>query len=215
MGAKATSANAAKPSYAEGKQLARRIFHETLAAIDVGRALRAKVRREGGALVAGSLTLPLPRPPRVIAFGKAAHRMTTVLSEILDGKIEAGVSVAPTPPSRKLDGFQYFEGGHPYPNGGSFRGAEAAQELASGLTADDFMIFLVSGGGSALFEKPFDAQISVSDIAEFNRVLVTGGLPIEEMNVLRKHISAVKGGQLAVRAFPARQLTIFISDVPE
>jgi len=55
----------------------------------------------------------------------------------------------------------------------------------------------------------------VSDVAEFNRVLVTGGLPIEEMNVLRKHISAVKGGQLAVRASPARQMTIFISDVPE
>lgn len=215
MGAKLTPGNAAKPSYAEGKHLARRIFLETMAAIEVGRALRTKVKREGGALVAGSLSLPLLRPPRVVAFGKAAHRMTTVLFEILDGQIEAGVSVAPTPPSRKLDGFQYFEGGHPYPNAGSFAGAEAALALASGLTADDFVIFLVSGGGSALFEKPFDPQISVSDVAEFNRVLVTGGLPIEEMNVLRKHLSRVKGGQLAVRAFPARQLTIFISDVPE
>ena len=204
-----------RPSYSEGKALARQIFHETMAAIEVGGALRTKVKREGRALVMGGLSLPLLRPPRVVAVGKAANRMAEALSEILDWQVDAGLSVAPSPPARILDRFEYIVGGHPYPNPGSSAGAEAALEMVSGLAADDFVIYLISGGGSALFEKPFDPEITFADLAEFYRVLVTCGLPIQDMNVLRKHISEVKGGQLAVRAYPARQLTIFISDVPE
>ena len=77
------------------------------------------------------------------------------------------------------------------------------------------MIFLVSGGGSAILAQPVDASITLADLSEFNRVLVTSHLPIEQINVLRKHLSAVKGGRLAECAYPARQLTIFISDVPD
>jgi glycerate 2-kinase len=77
------------------------------------------------------------------------------------------------------------------------------------------VIFLISGGGSALFEKPLAPELTLADLIEFNKVLVTCGLPIEQINVLRKHTSAVKGGRLALRAFPAQQLTVFISDVPE
>ncbi len=222
-----------KPLYAEGKQLAEKIFLEMLATIDVRRAMLAKLKRQGDALVAGDVSVPLPRPPRMVAFGKAANRMAGVLGEILAGQVEAGVVVAPAEPvtygggfrapSARSEGapvdhrarFRYFVGGHPYPTKGSFEGAEAALELVSGLTSDDLLIFLVSGGGSALFEKPLDLGVTLADLVEFNRVLVTCGLPIEQINVLRKHLSAVKGGRLAVRSYPARQLTIFISDVPE
>ena len=123
--------------------------------------------------------------------------------------------VTPAEPEKKLDRFRYFRAGHPYPDLGSVQGAAAALELVSGLTGDDLVIFLVSGGGSALFEKPLDQAVTLADLVEFNRVLVTGGLPIEQINVLRKHLSAVKGGRLAIQAHPARQLTIFVSDVPE
>ena len=92
---------------------------------------------------------------------------------------------------------------------------DSGEAVLVGLTGDDLVIFLVSGGGSALFEKPLDHAITLADLVEFNRVLVTGGLPIEQINVLRKHLSAVKGGRLAIQAHPARQLTIFVSDVPE
>ena len=98
---------------------------------------------------------------------------------------------------------------------GSFEGAQAALQLLSDLTADDFIIFLVSGGGSALFELPLDPSVTLADVGEFNRLLVTSNLPIEQINTLRKHLSAVKGGRLAMRAHPARQLTVFISDVPD
>ena len=211
----AQSAAMTKPDYSHGKQLAQQIFHETMAAIDVRHAMLAKLKFEGGALTAGEVAHPLVRPPRVVAFGKAANRMATVLHEILGGRIEAGVSVAPAETQKKLANFHYFVGGHPYPNTASLEGARASLELVSHLTREDTVIFLVSGGGSAILAQPMDPSITLADLKEFNRALVTSHLPIEQINVLRKHLSAVKGGRLAERAYPARQLTIFISDVPD
>jgi len=211
----AQSATLSELDYSRGKQLATQVFLDAMAALDLRAAMLAKLKRAGGLLMAGENSLSLERPPRVVAFGKAANRMAAALDEILGGRVEAGVCVSPGEPARKLDHFDYFLGGHPYPQAGSLEGARAALDLVSNLTAEDLVIFLVSGGGSAIFEQPFDSAVSLSDLWEFNRVLVTCGLPIEEINILRKHTSAVKGGRLAVRAYPARQLTIYISDVPE
>ena len=204
-----------KLSYANGKEIAKHIFLEVMSAIDVRRAMRAKLKLQDDALMAGQVHIPILRPPRVVAFGKAANRMATSLHEILGGRVEAGVVIAPAEPVKKLDRFRYFVGGHPYPNAGSLDGARAALKLVSNLTSDDAVIFLVSGGGSTLFEQPLNAEISLNDLLEFNRLLVTGGLPIEQINILRKHLSAVKGGRLAIHAYPAHQLTLYISDVPD
>jgi glycerate 2-kinase len=203
-----------KPQYTQGKQLAERIFFDTMAAIDLRQAMLSRLDFKGGVLRAGDVRVPLARPPRVVAFGKAANRMATALYEILEGGIESGIIVAPDDPKERLNEFRYFVGGHPYPTSGSLQGAEAALQLVSGLSAGDVVVFLVSGGGSALFEKPLDPAVTLSDLVEFNRVLVTCGLPIEQINVLRKHMSAVKGGRLARCAYPAHQLTVFVSDVP-
>jgi hydroxypyruvate reductase len=211
----AQSATLPELDYSRGKQLAIQVFLDTLAALDLRSMMLGKLKREGALLKAGEILLSLERPPRVVAFGKAANRMVAVLDEILGGWVEAGVCVSPGEPAKRLDHFHYFLGGHPYPRAGSLEGARAALELVSNLTPGDVVIFLVSGGGSAIFEQPFDSAVSLSDLYEFNRVLVTCGLPIEQINVLRKHTSAVKGGRLAVQAYPARQLTICISDVPE
>jgi glycerate 2-kinase len=203
------------PEYARGRQLAYRIFMDMIAAIDVRRVMLQKIRLEGEELEVGeSLRCSVRRPPLVIAIGKAATRMAAVFDSILGGRIAGGVVVSPVEPAEKLSRFQFYSGGHPYPTAGSLKGAQAAMEMVTGLTASDLVIFLVSGGGSAAFEKPLDAAITQSDLVEFNRTLVTSSLPIEEINVLRKHLSAVKGGRLAFAAFPARQLTIYISDVP-
>lgn len=204
-----------RPLYSAGKHLAGHLFLETLAAIDVRHAMLAKLRRQGAALEAGGVSISLPRPPRVVAMGKAASRMAAILNEILGGEIEAGISVGPASPAHQLEKFRYFAGGHPYPDASSLAAAEAILEFLSGLTADDLVIFLISGGGSALVAKPLDPAVSLAEMVEFNRLLVTSPLPIEEINVLRKHVSAVKGGRLAMAAHPAHQLSIFISDVPE
>ncbi len=198
-----------------GKETARQIFLETMTRIDLRQAMLGRIRRDQGGLIAGDVSFPITFPPLVIAVGKAANGMAATLGEILQGEIAGGIVVSPSPPRRKLDRFTYFEGGHPYPSAGSLAGAEAALELLGGRTAGDCVVFLISGGGSALFEKPLDPEVTLPDLIEFNRVLVTCGMPIEQMNVLRKHISAVKGGRLAEAAYPAHQLTIHVSDVPE
>ncbi len=204
-----------KPSYLHGRQLAQHIFMATMASLDVRKAMLRKLRFAGGTLSAGEELIAVPKPPRVVAFGKAATRMAAALSEILKGEVEAGVVVSPAEPAKKLEPFRYITGGHPYPTAGSLEGAAAVLDLIAGLTPDDLVIFLVSGGGSAILAKPLHPEVTLAHLVEFNRVLVTGGLPIEEMNVLRKHLSAVKGGRLALAAWPARQLTVYISDVPE
>ncbi len=111
--------------------------------------------------------------------------------------------------------FQYFQAGHPYPNQQSMEAADAALALLEGGTTDDLVLFLISGGGSALMEKPLDSSMSLDDMRQFHELLVTSGAGIQEMNVLRKHLSAVKGGRLAQRAAPATQVTIYVSDVPD
>ena len=203
------------PGYSSGRRLAMQIFLDTMAALDLRSAMLSRLKREGEGLRADDLSLPLVRPPRVVAFGKAANRMAVALDEILEGRIESGVCVSPGEPAKRLERFHYFLGGHPYPEPGTLEGARAALDLVSNLTPNDTVIFLVSGGGSAIFEQPLDPTVTLADLRELNHVLVTCGLPIEQINILRKHLSAVKGGRLAVRAYPARQLTLYISDVPE
>jgi len=203
-----------KPGHEHGKAIARQIFHDVMAAIDLRHSISTKLRRDGETLVAGEAQVSLARPPRVIAFGKAAGRMAAMLDQILAGQVTEGIVVAPTLPGVKLKDFRYFVGGHPYPNSGSLDGAQAALDMVAELGSDDLVIFLVSGGGSALFEMPLSPAVSLNDLIGFNRVLVTCGLPIEQINVLRKHVSAVKGGRLAKASSPARQLTIYVSDVP-
>ena len=215
MGSRANFFDAPKLAPETGKDLARRILDATMAAIDVRHAMLARLRLDGQTLVVGGESLKLPKPPRVVAIGKAANRMAATLDEILGGRIESGVVASPAESPQKLARLRYFQGGHPYPNSGSLRGAEAAVELLAGRTESDAVIYLISGGGSALFERPLDPQISLSDLIELNRLLVGCGLPIEQINVIRKHLSSVKGGRLAARAHPARQLTVYISDVPD
>jgi len=94
--------------YSRGKQLAMQIFLDAMGALDLRSAMLAKLKREGELLKAGEITLSLKRPPRVVAFGKAANRMAVVLDEILRGRIEAGVCVSPGEPTKKLDRFRYF-----------------------------------------------------------------------------------------------------------
>ena len=215
MSLESKSSSLSKPAYDHGKSIARQIFHDVIAAIDLRHAMIGKLRREDDDLIAGDARLPFTRPPQIVAFGKAAGRMSAVLDEILGGETGEGIVVTPAGPTNQLKNFRYFTGGHPYPNAESLAGAQAALELVSRLGSDDLVIFLVSGGGSALFEKPLDPEITLDDLIEFNRILVACGLPIERINVLRKHLSAVKGGRLAKAAYPARQLTIFVSDVPD
>lgn len=150
----------------------------------------------------------------VLAFGKAAHTMLEALAAQV-GPGLSGIVVAPTEPDAQLPNFRYFRGGHPLPNAESLRAGEAALKAMHGLTAKSLALYLISGGGSAVIEKPVDSDIPLEDVVETYRALVHCGAPIAEINAVRKHLSALKGGRLAAAAPLAQHLSIMVSDVPE
>jgi hydroxypyruvate reductase len=125
-----------------------------------------------------------------------------------------GVIVTPEPFDPPSWRFKAFFGGHPTPNVASMEAAEEILRLLSTLTQHDFVVFLISGGGSSLVEQFLAPNTSLETIAATHKALVESGAPITAMNAVRKHLSSVKGGRLAAVAAPAEQLTIVISDVP-
>lgn len=150
----------------------------------------------------------------VVAIGKAAHSMLAALHEQTGERFE-GIVASPVAPEFHVRGFRYFLGGHPFPNVESFRAADAILKSLNTLNESSLAIFLVSGGGSACAEKPIDDEISLDDLTHTYHALVLSGANISEINTIRKHISAVKGGRLAQAAYPAQQVSILVSDVPE
>ena len=150
----------------------------------------------------------------VISLGKAAHSMLQALHEQTGERFE-GIVASPVQPEFQVRGFRYFHGGHPFPNSESIAAAEAMLKSAGTLNDSCLALFLISGGGSASAEKPIDDEISLDDLAATYRALVNCGAPIGEINAIRKHLSAIKGGRLAQAAYPAQQVSIFVSDVPE
>src|SRR5216684_4174511 len=199
------------------KQLARQIFHETLAAIDIPATMQRKLQRKGAVLMCGDARIDLRdfEKLRVVAIGKAAHAMVEGLALVLAPFVRMeGVISAPTAARRPLAGMRYFVGGHPVPNAESCKAAEAILALLKKCDEKTLVFFLLSGGGSALVELPLDPAQTLEDVQEMHRALVTCGAPIDAINAVRKHISAVKGGRLAAAAHSATKVTLAVSDVP-
>src|SRR3989441_5514404 len=126
-----------------------------------------------------------------------------------------GIVSSSIEPASQVRGFRYFQGGHPTPNKESLRAADAMLKTLSTLDLSCLAIFLLSGGGSSIAEKPIDDELSLEDLIAIYRVLVLSGAPIVEINAIRKHLSAIKGGRLAQAAAPAQQVSLLVSDVPD
>ena len=202
---------------ADLKQLARRIFHETLAAIDIPATMQRKLRREGTRLHCDDKVFDLRdfEKLRVVAIGKAAHAMVEGLALVLAPFVRfEGVVSAPTAGQKPVAGMKYFVAGHPVPNEESWQAAEAILALLKKCDEKTLVFFLLSGGGSALVELPLDPSQTLEDVQQLHRALVTCGAPIDAINTIRKHISAVKGGRLAAAANGATKITLGVSDVP-
>jgi hydroxypyruvate reductase len=210
--------------------LAHAIFAQTLAECSIERAFGQKMRVETAEdrtvrLVLGDGVVDLARVAqlRVIAIGKAAGTLLAALLPRIPLPASCdvqGVLIAPKPPAQLPRGFQFFAGGHPLPNEASFAGARAilsmlneVPKVKSGV-AESLCLFLVSGGASAMMELPLDPTITLEDTIAFHRTLVHSGASIAEMNCVRKHFSAVKGGRLAAAAQGAECFSLFVSDVP-
>lgn len=198
------------------RETAREIFLQALAEAGIEKAFARNVQYERGVLRVCDDLFNLSSFSRTvcIAFGKAAHRMAEILSRQV-GLTPEGIIVDPNPHSHQVPGYRYFHGGHPQPNEESVRGAEAILKTLSTLNDQALVVFLVSGGGSAAVEKPEDSEISLPDLIATYKTLVNSGAPIAQINTVRKHLSAVKGGRMAQAAGGAQQVSILVSDVPE
>jgi glycerate 2-kinase len=152
----------------------------------------------------------------LVSVGKAAGVMAATFLSLAGGeagRIEGvvdGICEEALPERIKV-----FHGGHPSPNQASLDAAAEILQLLKGATKQDLVVFLISGGGSSMMEQMLEGEISLEETAATHKALVESGATITEINALRKHLSAVKGGRLAEAAAPAEQLSIFVSDVPE
>jgi hydroxypyruvate reductase len=203
---------------ADLKQLAREIFHETLAGVEIRKVFQSKLSLHGSRISVGHITLDLAayRAIRVIAMGKAAAAMTRAFVDRLAPEVRLeGVLAAPHDALADIPGFRAIGAGHPIPDEGSAAAARAFLDLLAAADAQTLVIFLLSGGSSALVELPLSPDISLKDLQEVHRLLVHCGAPIDEMNAVRKHLSAVKGGRLAAAAPAAMKLSLGVTDVPQ
>ncbi len=201
---------------ADLRSIANQIFLKALAAIEVESIVRNALQFNKYKLIVDNREYDLNEFSRVIviAIGKAAEPMARAAEEILGEKITDGIVATNALIGDAPKNFRVFVGGHPIPNQSSIDGAEAALRLLREANDEKTLVlFLVSGGGSAVFEKPIADEISLEDLQTINRVLVGCGAVIGEMNVVRKALSSVKGGRLAEAANRATQISLYISDV--
>jgi glycerate 2-kinase len=203
--------------FCQMRDAAREIFHQALAEASISMAFARHVHCERGVLRVCEDLYDLQAYSRVlvVSIGKAGHTMVEALAQQVGESALEGIVATPIEPAAQVRGFRYFRGGHPTPNAESIRAAEAIRKVLEAQTAASLVIFLISGGGSSIVEKPIDDEISLDDLIATYRALVHSGAPIAEINAIRKHLSAVKGGRLAQAAFPAQQVSLLVSDVPD
>jgi hydroxypyruvate reductase len=203
--------------------VATEIFTSALQACDIESAFDRRFRFEGNLLHrllpdgSGPETINLAKYKRifVIAIGKAAAPMLQMLMDRMKRRQGLrGICCSKYLPKKRNWRFRYFEGGHPVPNEESFDAARATLAMLKKAKKDTLIFFLVSGGGSAMFDLPLDPQIGLDDTVAFHQALIESGAPIDEMNTLRKHFSAVKGGRLAIAAPEATKVSLLLPDVP-
>jgi hydroxypyruvate reductase len=186
---------------------ARHLFEHALAESGIDRAFEQHVACERGVLRIREDLYDLHTYHRVfvVSLGKAAHTMVNAL-EMQAGDRFEGIVASSVEPASQIRGFRYFHGGHPTPNQESIRGAEAMLKSLDSQDASSLVIFLLSGGGSSIAEKPIDDEISLEDLITTYQALVRSGASIAEINAIRKHLSAIKGGRLASAAHAAQQV---------
>ncbi len=158
----------------------------------------------------------LPARPRgrtiVVGAGKAASQMAAAFERAWGERVE-GLVVARHGPVETCRYTQVLTAAHPVPDEAGIAGAEALLRHVEGLTPDDLVVALISGGGSALLPAP-PQDFALADEKALNEALLASGAPISAMNVVRKHFSRIKGGRLAARAYPAKVVSLVVSDVP-
>jgi hydroxypyruvate reductase len=196
------------------REQAREIIDAAIAAVEPAAAIRRCLRLDGELLSVGNREYDLNQVDRilVVGAGKASVPMARAAEEILGDRVAGGHVVVPHGQGVELDRLRVHEAGHPIPDRSGVEAGTAIVELLADTDSRTLVICLISGGGSALLVCP-EQGIGLGDLAATNAELIACGASINEINTLRKHLSAVKGGQLARVASPAQVVTLILSDV--
>jgi len=190
------------------------IFRAALAAVEPEQAVLRNLQLQAGVLRVGDLALELGRFKKVwvLGAGKADAPMARALERLLGGRISGGLIVVKEGHQLELERVEVQEASHPVPDHRGVEGTRKVLEVAREAGPEDLVLALFSGGGSALLVAPAEG-ISLEDKQEVTRLLLSCGATIQEINTVRKHLSSVKGGQLARAAHPATMVSLILSDV--
>jgi glycerate 2-kinase len=190
------------------------IFNRGLQAVQPGDAIRRHCKYDGKNLFIGDRVYHLPRFKNlfVVGSGKAAAPMTSAIEDIIGEKVTGGIITVKYGHVADLSHVKLIEAGHPIPDENGRYGASEIFNLAKKAGKDDLVLCLISGGGSALMPLPYDG-LTLKDKQDAVKALLACGASIHEVNAIRKHISKIKGGQLARAAYPATLVTLILSDV--
>lgn len=200
----------------EPKDEARWLFARVMERVDVAASMRETFRLDGRALRVGPHRIDLQCFRRIVlvAIGKAAIPMAQCAVQTLADALPLSGLVVGTEPWSAPTPLRYMQGDHPVPYQRSFAAADALLKVSAEADADTLMLYLISGGASALAEVPLAPSITPDNVSQLYEQLLYSGLSIEQTNVIRKHFSAIKGGRLALAAGAASRCTLLISDVP-
>jgi hydroxypyruvate reductase len=195
------------PELSKSREILIRLMNAAIEAVEPSRAMRRWVSEEGFEIEGYEKVM-------VVGGGKAGASMTMTLEQSLGDRLTQGIVNIPrgTMPEIAPARIELVEASHPIPDEGGMAGVRRMLELVSGLGQHDLVICLISGGGSALMPLPAEG-ITLSELQEVTRLLLRSGAAIQELNAVRKHLSAFAGGQLARAASPARVVSLIISDV--
>lgn len=196
------------------RHFATHIFLESLRAIEPGSIIKEKLRVDDGILSFGGHQVALDRYGEVvlIGLGKASVMMGAAVEALLGDRIKRGILV--TNHRFEIDvRSEVVVAGHPLPDSESLRAGQQIAALVQSCSADSLIVFLISGGGSSLVELPISPEISLEDLRATNQLLISCGASIQEINVIRKCLSKIKGGRLGHLARESGRLGLYISDV--
>ena len=196
----------------ELRQSARLIWEAALNAANPAICIANFIQLNDGALRVGGKKVDLRGRLIVIGAGKASAKMAQIIEQDLGSCVTSGLVVTKNGHALPLGRIGLVEAGHPIPDAAGIRAVQQTRELLRGLTKDDLVLCLISGGGSALWPAPAEG-ITLEEKQEVTSLLLRAGATIRELNAVRKHLSAMKGGQLARWAAPARVISLIISDV--
>ena len=208
--------NAQTPKLRRGRKILFEVMNNAIKSADPRLAIRNKMKINENLLKIGPLNFDLSKIRNIVVVGggKASGAMAEALDEVMGDRIGEGVVNVPkgTACMYRVRGIKLIEAGHPIPTEEGKKGAEKMMALVKNLGPQDLVICLISGGGSALISLPAE-DTTLDELRETTNLLLKSGATIQEINAVRKHLSAIKGGQLAKAAYPAKVISLLISDV--